>query len=218
MEYSIIRSKNRKRTIEFNVINNKIVVYAPFNLSDDDINIFFNKHKDKLLSRIKTDKNLDNCITYLGKNYNINIINSKLLKNPYCEIDINKNIFNIYKPHNKEINTEEVITKWKTEEISKIILNRIKFYINKYDFKFDINKNTIKYKNHKTKWGSCSYNNNLNFNYNVISKNLNVIDYLVIHELTHTIIKNHSKSFWNLVENILPNYKELRKQLKDTIL
>lgn len=45
--------------------------------------------------------------------------------------------------------------------------------------------------------------------------NLNVIDYLVVHELSHTIYKNHSKQYWNMVEKILPNYKELDSMLKN---
>ena len=75
-------------------------------------------------------------------------------------------------------------------------------------------KNTIKFKNQRTKWGSCSFNNNLNFNYNVIGKNIEVIDYLVVHELTHTLIKNHSKRFWDGVMSVIPDCKELRNELK----
>ena len=41
-----------------------------------------------------------------------------------------------------------------------------------------------------------------------------VIDYLIVHELTHTIHKNHSKEYWKAVENIIPNYKELNNRLK----
>ena len=45
--------------------------------------------------------------------------------------------------------------------------------------------------------------------------NLNVIDYLVVHELSPTIYRNHSQQYWNMVENILPNYKELDSILKN---
>lgn len=97
----------------------------------------------------------------------------------------------------------------------KIIPERVRFFMKNYNFNFSFEKNSIRFKNQKTKWGSCSYCNNLNFNYKVVEKSEDIIDYLVVHELSHTIHKNHSQNFWKYVETILPNYKELRKKLKN---
>lgn len=72
----------------------------------------------------------------------------------------------------------------------------------------------IKYRNNKSRWGSCSYNNNINLNLNLLKFPANVIEYVVIHELAHIKHKNHSKMFWNLVEKYCPNYKECEKLLK----
>lgn len=67
----------------------------------------------------------------------------------------------------------------------------------------------------KTRWGSCSSKGNLNFNALLMLMPDEIIDYVVVHELCHLLEMNHSKRFWNLVESILPDYRERRKWLKE---
>jgi predicted metal-dependent hydrolase len=73
----------------------------------------------------------------------------------------------------------------------------------------------IAIKNQKTRWGSCSNHKNLNFNWRLLMMPKEVLDYVVIHELAHTIEMNHSKQFWAHVEKLMPNYKMYRKFLKE---
>lgn len=67
----------------------------------------------------------------------------------------------------------------------------------------------------KTKWGSCSGKGNLNFNLALMRAPIEILDYVVVHELCHILEMNHSPAFWAHVENILPDYKSRRKWLKD---
>ena len=67
----------------------------------------------------------------------------------------------------------------------------------------------------KTRWGSCSSKGNLNFNCLLMLAPPEVLDYVVVHELCHRKQMNHSKAFWLEVEKVLPNYKEVRKWLKE---
>jgi predicted metal-dependent hydrolase len=73
----------------------------------------------------------------------------------------------------------------------------------------------IKINQAKTRWGSCSFINNLNFNYRLILTPQSVLDYVVIHELAHTVHKNHSVDFWNFVAIMLPEYKTAQQWLKE---
>lgn len=73
----------------------------------------------------------------------------------------------------------------------------------------------ITIRNQKTRWGSCSSKGNLNFNCLLMLMPNEVIDYVVVHELCHRIEMNHSQAFWNLVESILPDYKQQREWLKE---
>lgn len=69
--------------------------------------------------------------------------------------------------------------------------------------------------NARSRWGSCSPGNQLTFAWRLIMAPPDVIDYVVIHELSHMKIRNHSRDYWRLVERILPGYKEQRIWLKD---
>ena len=84
-------------------------------------------------------------------------------------------------------------------------------YFNRF-YRFTINRITVR--DQKTRWGSCSKSKNLNFNYRLALIDPSLADYVVVHELCHLAELNHSKEFWNLVAKVLPNYKELRHELK----
>ncbi|PLY11136.1 MAG: M48 family peptidase [Arcobacter sp.] len=72
----------------------------------------------------------------------------------------------------------------------------------------------VKYRNNKSRWGSCSHDNTINLNLNLLKFPASVIEYVVIHELSHIKHKNHSKKFWDLVEMYCTDYKECEKKLK----
>jgi predicted metal-dependent hydrolase len=79
---------------------------------------------------------------------------------------------------------------------------------------YNFNINRVNIKNQKTRWGSCSKKGNLNFNYKIVHLPEKLVDYLVVHELCHLKEFNHSKNFWALVANAIPDYKALRSQLR----
>ncbi len=66
--------------------------------------------------------------------------------------------------------------------------------------------------------GSCSYHNRLSFALLLVCAQQEAIDYVIIHELAHTIHKNHSKNFWRCVESFCPNYRALREHLKQRVV
>ncbi|KKT34962.1 MAG: hypothetical protein UW24_C0018G0035 [Parcubacteria group bacterium GW2011_GWA2_44_12] len=72
----------------------------------------------------------------------------------------------------------------------------------------------ITIRNQKTRWGSCSKNGNLNFNYKILFLPSALRDYIIVHELCHLLHFNHSKNFWSAVESAVPNHRALRKELK----
>ncbi|MEK7516957.1 MAG: M48 family metallopeptidase [Patescibacteria group bacterium] len=92
-----------------------------------------------------------------------------------------------------------------------LVTERFTFLNNKhYQFKF--NKLTIK--SQKTRWGSCSKKQNLNFNYKILFLSRKIRDYIMVHELCHLKEFNHSKKFWNLVNKTIPDYKKIVSDLR----
>lgn len=93
--------------------------------------------------------------------------------------------------------------------------NYLKFRVPILAEKFNIEFKSIKINSASTRWGSCSSKGNLNFPWNLIMCPLEVVDYVIIHELAHCLEMNHSKKFWFNVEKMLPNYKKHLKFLKE---
>ncbi len=72
----------------------------------------------------------------------------------------------------------------------------------------------IKVKEQKRRWASCTGKNAILFNWRISMARADVLDYIVVHEMCHMDHRNHSKYFWNRVEEIMPNYKEKHEWLK----
>jgi hypothetical protein len=73
---------------------------------------------------------------------------------------------------------------------------------------------SIKIKNQERRWGSCSKNGEIRFNWKIVMVPASVIDYVVTHELCHLIYPHHSTRFWQKVQSIIPDYKKKREWLK----
>ena len=97
------------------------------------------------------------------------------------------------------------------DQALKVIPERVAYYAPKVGVTYG----SITIRNQKSRWGSCSAKGNLNFNCLLMLAPSEVLDYVVVHELCHRKQMNHSKAFWLEVEKVLPNYKEVRKWLKE---
>ncbi len=100
-----------------------------------------------------------------------------------------------------------IIGKYFREEITERIEN-----INKKYFGVEINSIRLKY--NKSNWGSRSSKNNINISTRLLFAPKDVQDYVFVHELAHFFEMNHSKKFWDIVEKVVPNYKEKEQWLK----
>lgn len=105
---------------------------------------------------------------------------------------------------------KEVFIEWYREETRAITHRLIEQYAKQYKFK----ANHVRINSARTRWGSCSGKNNLNFTYRLCMAPMNVVEYVVVHELCHLKIRNHSRDFWNLVSSIRPDYKKDLQWLK----
>ena len=67
----------------------------------------------------------------------------------------------------------------------------------------------------KTRWGSCSSKGGLSYNIRLMSAPIEVIEYVVLHEVMHLIYFDHSKAFWNAIAKVMPDYKTRQSYLKE---
>ncbi len=96
-------------------------------------------------------------------------------------------------------------------EALEFVKSRIVHYNQHYGFSMG----RISIRNQKNLWGSCSARKNLNFNHKIVELPLDQADYIIVHELCHLKELNHSKNFWNLVSETIPNFRDLKNQLRN---
>ncbi len=96
------------------------------------------------------------------------------------------------------------------EQARELVKRRLEYFNQFYGFKYK----QIAIKNQKTRWGSCSRQGNLNFNYKIALLPAEQADYIVVHELCHLGQLNHSEKFWTLVEKTVPDHLRIRSELR----
>ena len=110
----------------------------------------------------------------------------------------------------QNLDSQNLLSKYETR-----VLKLIKLLLDKYNKFYQLNYIKVFIKNQSSKWGSCSRSGNLNFNYRILFLSTELQVYLVVHELCHLKYLNHSKDFWKLVAQTIPNYKILSKKLRN---
>ena len=105
----------------------------------------------------------------------------------------------------------ECLSKQELDNIKDTFEKRVQFYCDI----MNVSVGRITIRNQKTRWGSCSSKGNVNFNYQLYYMPQELMDYVIVHELSHRRHMNHSAEFWEEVEKYCPEYRIYRKQLKE---
>ena len=121
----------------------------------------------------------------------------------------------LMKEHAKQISEVTPLTYEDVQELAYKAMEIIPERVRHFAPIIGVTYGRITIRNQKSRWGSCSEGKNLNFSWRLILMPIEVMDYVVVHELAHLKQMNHSQAFWEEVEKILPNYKEQRKWLKE---
>ena len=103
------------------------------------------------------------------------------------------------------------LKKFYRREAEKLIRERMQIWA----AQMQLFPNQVKFKNQKTRWGSCSSRGVININWRLIGAPMDVIDYILVHELAHLAHMNHSGAFWGLVQGTLPEYPKAEVWLKE---
>lgn len=122
-----------------------------------------------------------------------------------------KNQETLREARNKRTVITEDMRREGVEKALKIFPERVEYYARK----MGISYGRITIREQKTRWGSCSSKGNLNFNWKLTLMPMEILDYVVVHELAHRREMNHSREFWKIVEQVLPDYQDRRRRLKE---
>jgi len=203
--YEIIVIKKHNKNLYIRVKDDfKIYVTAPYFYTNKMINNIVNdntKSINKMIdTMLKKNKNsLKEEYSLLGKSFNV------------VYKDINKPIFN---DNVLIIKNDAMLNKWYLKQAK----DAFKLYLDEayYVFEEKIPYPKLKIRKMKTRWGVCNIrDNSVTLNFELIKKDKEYLNYVIIHELSHFIHFDHSKSFWQCVSKYCPNYKEIRKKMKE---
>jgi len=152
----------------------------------------------KLINKDKLENDDDEYFNYFGKKYRVIY--------GFSETSFNEGV--IYTSNKKNF------TKYIDNEIWNVYLKHLCIYYEM--FQEDIPKPNLKIRKMRSRWGVCNIkNHNVTLNYNLVKYDIRCLDYVIVHELSHFIYPNHSRDFWTLVGKYCPNYKVLRKKLRE---
>lgn len=223
LDCRILQSNRRSFAIE--ISQNGVVVRAPNFMGEQQIKRILKektvwiiqkytelKNQAEILEQTRIKYGEGEKIPFLGKDYRVCITENK--NNRKCQIKAREENLYIQIPAMEKQAVEELIHNWYLEQAKAVIARRVSYYAGK--MQVDYGRITIR--SQKTRWGSCSAKGNLNFNWRLICFPLEILDYVVVHELAHRKQMNHSSAFWKEVEAILPDYKERRRILKSNLI
>ena len=208
----LIRSK--RRTIAIIIERDSaLTVRAPMRISQAQINSFVQEKSDwvtRTRERLKSIRQTPSrqytdgeTFPFLGSSFDLKLVKPQ---HPSLKFD---NGFTL--SHTAQKRGESIFTLWYKERAYEVISERVTQFARQYN----LTPGQVKITSAKTRWGSCSPNGTLNFTWRVVMAPLDVIDYVVVHELAHLHVKNHSSKFWKSVEAIYPDYKKQRNWLRE---
>lgn len=229
---SVTRSKRKSMTISIG-IDGEVMVKAPQMLSDAEL-LKWVKSKTGWIVRKRNEmlKNPKRCeqkkyvsgeqFLFLGEAYCLEVRTSEaragtvgITEDKLVVFVKEAEVFLAEGEAEEIIKYQQIIKQylacWYEKQAHIWVPRRVRHYASVVDETFS----RIFIKNQKSRWGSCSSARNLNFNWRLMMAPLEVLDYVVVHELCHLKEMNHSKEFWAEVEKVLPDYKERKKWLDE---
>lgn len=207
--YKISRSGRHSISLQINH-NGELVVKAPYLVPAFVVHQFVKNKSEWIAKQLKLVTKFHTTVVgeiaegdeypFLGNTHTLRAGN-------YKQIHI-ANTLNI--PSFLMFRVKKELTAWYITQAKKIITESV---IRNASLMKTSYKN-ITYSDTTSKWGSCAHDNALQFNWRLVMAPLNIIEYVVVHELAHTKEKNHGAHFWSIVATYKPAYKQYVKWLK----
>lgn len=204
IRYNVVIDKKRSTKNTYIRVKDDLTIYVTTNIftRDKDIAKLLDENYDSICRMIKKQKvkntNNEN-FNYLGKNYEIIYVD-------YCDISFGEErVF---------LNKNLDIDKWYKKQAKTLFLEHLDIIYN--NFSRSIPYPDLKIRKMTTRWGVCNTKlKTVTLNLELIKRDTKYLDYVIAHELSHLIYPNHSRDFWDLVGENCPNYKIIRREMKN---
>ena len=215
ISYRIVRSARRKKTVTLSLDADGLTVRAPARFPAERAREVVRKRGAWVVSkgaqltemhaRREAPRELVNgeTLRYLGRQYRLKRVeglNKARLRGGYLEA-----------PQGGADEVREALTAWYKERAAARLPERVALY----GPKLGVRPHKVLVRDQQKRWGSCNSRGELRFNWRVMMAPMSLVDYVVVHELVHLEHMNHSKTYWQRLGQILPDYRERRARLTE---
>lgn len=216
LDYSIVRSSRRRKLTITVERDRTVVVHAPESTPEEKIHQAVKAKRRWIYEKTHHPQKYRNpphppgkevvngeSALYLGRHYRIEVVKKGL-----SEIRFNQRF---YIPAAHAGKRREVLREWYMQKAEAKIISRVNYHARM----LGVTYSKIKIVDNRYRWGSCTVNNNVNFNWRLIKAPMFVVDYAIVHELAHLIEANHTPRFWNIVRAQAPTMEKAKAWLKE---
>jgi predicted metal-dependent hydrolase len=224
INYEIVYSKKRKRAAILVRPDMRVEFRAPQGLSADTIKGMVEGKARWIFKKLEwfeanrlSDQKKQYCegevYLYLGREYPLRITSVNNVKDPlafFNDFELRVEVPENTSEDRLPLLVKEAVWSFYSERAEEEVEKLLKSYSRKLGVATPI----FKVKHQKKRWGSCSAENILRINFQLIMASPRQLEYVVVHELCHVKEKNHSSRFWKLVRELMPDYEEHRNSLK----
>ena len=217
-------NKVSNNNVYISVQNGEVVVKAPWYLTGNQIQTIVEEKKNWIISKIKEyemlnkyEQNLKNqyikTVNVLGEEYKVEV-NYKNIAKPEFKLENNKiNIVlgNKYKKESKTKIVNELISKM----YEKLANTKLEYIFDQFRFEMGIAPEDYKIEKMENYLAKCDKDNVITINPEIFQYNEEMINYIILHQFCHLRFKNHTKSFYTLLEKYEPNYKVFDEEIKN---
>lgn len=212
INYTVIRTKRRKKTIEIKVTSGQVVVRSPYGVSYKEIDRFVEEKADWIICKIEQFNETlyrqkqfidEEEFYFMGDRLRLKIVQDA------DAVFTQEGLLCV--PTGSSDQIRELIRHWYFKQAQIIINSRIDYFKSQ----MGVEVNRVRIKEQKTRWGSCSSLKNININWRIIQAPLDIIDLVIVHELVHLKVPNHSAEFYRELVKILPDHRQRQLWLKE---
>ena len=223
IEYTVVRSARRKKTIEITLDPERgVLVRSPIRTTRKDIAELVQKRAGWILSHATEDvldptpRRFTNGerLYYLGKQ--IPIVASAAIDGR-VSVSLEDGAFHVAAPpdiseEQRAAAVKDMVERWYRREAAQLLPEIVARWQNKVSHK---KPTQILIRNQRRRWGSCSSDGSIRLNWRIVMAETALIDYVVVHELAHLAVMDHSPRYWQEVERAMPDYRLRRKRLNE---
>ena len=216
-----VKRTGRRKTVAIRIVERSVHLTVPMHLSEKHITLLLAQKDKWIRKKLAQDAEKPQlrprtfvsgeAFPYLGKNYLL-----ELSAGARGEVRLKDGCLRLTIPEKLQ---DEPGRQYIKNQLARWYRDRATGWLDvktrEFSGQLGVHPNHVEIKYFKSRWGSCSMDGTIKFNWRIIMAPHRIVDYLVVHELAHLVHHNHSPDYWRTVEHCLPNYRELRRWLKE---